>query len=78
VTYRAFEELFRMAKEVWGAYEYTFHVNLLEIYNENVRDLLVKKVRPWRIVAIVTFAHNRYTTLGFQTCFVSAAMRCFV
>ena len=27
ITYRAFDELFRMAKAVWGAYEYTFQVN---------------------------------------------------
>ena len=45
ITYRAFDELFRMAKAVWGAYEYTFHVNLMEVYNEVIRDLLVSKVR---------------------------------
>eukprot|EP00899_Mesostigma_viride_P016433 jgi/Mesvir1/24791/Mv22043-RA.1 len=43
VTYRAFGELFRIAKESWGVYEYKFDVSLLEIYNETIRDLLIKK-----------------------------------
>jgi len=43
ITYRAFDELFRMARDVWGAYEYTFRVHLMEVYNENIKDLLVKK-----------------------------------
>jgi hypothetical protein len=38
-----------MAKAVWGAYEYTFAVNLLEVYNENIHDLLVSKVTTGQV-----------------------------
>ena len=40
VTPRAFAEIFRVAKESWGAYRYEFTVSLMEIYNETIRDLL--------------------------------------
>ena len=43
VTYRSFEELFKVASESWGVYKYEFKVCMTEIYNETVRDLLVKK-----------------------------------
>lgn len=40
ITPRAFAEIFRVAKETWGAYRYDFTVSLMEIYNETIRDLL--------------------------------------
>ena len=43
VTPRAFEELFRVANESWGNYQYKFNVSLMEIYNEQIKDLLVEK-----------------------------------
>eukprot|EP00898_Chlorokybus_atmophyticus_P003645 jgi/Chlat1/4281/Chrsp29S04553 len=43
LTHRAFAELFRIAQETWGVYRYKFRVTMMEIYNETIRDLLVKK-----------------------------------
>jgi len=43
VTFRAFNELFKLAKESWGVYDYEFKVTMIEIYNETIRDLLVKR-----------------------------------
>lgn len=40
ITPRAFAEIFRVAKESWGAYRYDFKVTIMEIYNETIRDLL--------------------------------------
>ena len=37
MTPRAFEELFRVANESWGAYRYEFTVSLMEIYNEQIK-----------------------------------------
>jgi kinesin family protein C2/C3 len=45
VNFRALDELFRVTKERSGdgAWEYTITVSYLEIYNETIRDLLVRK-----------------------------------
>jgi kinesin family protein C2/C3 len=40
VNPRALEELFAMAAERAGMFEYELSVSLLEIYNENIRDLV--------------------------------------
>lgn len=46
VTYRAIKELFDLASgecAVPGVVEYTFHLSMLEIYNEQIKDLLEEK-----------------------------------
>nr|AMS24251.1 kinesin 14-IIIa protein [Marsilea vestita] len=40
VNYRTLEELFRLASERKGQFEYTISVSVLEVYNEQIRDLL--------------------------------------
>ena len=43
VTYRSFEELFKLAGQTSGVYAYTFRVNMIEIYNETIVDLFMRK-----------------------------------
>jgi kinesin family member C2/C3 len=40
VNYRALEELFRMSEERSASVAYTFSVSILEVYNEQINDLL--------------------------------------
>ncbi|GJM88502.1 hypothetical protein PR202_ga04573 [Eleusine coracana subsp. coracana] len=40
VNYRALEELFRMSEERSASVAYTFSVSILELYNEQINDLL--------------------------------------
>ncbi|GJS74746.1 kinesin-like protein KIN-14S [Tanacetum coccineum] len=42
VNYRTLEELFRVSKERGGIMRYQLSVSMLEVYNEMIRDLLVK------------------------------------
>jgi kinesin family protein C2/C3 len=40
VNFRTLEELFRVAEERKGQYNYNISVSVLEVYNEKIRDLL--------------------------------------
>lgn len=41
VNYRALSDLFKLAEQRKGAFIYDIAVQMIEIYNEQVRDLLV-------------------------------------
>ncbi|XP_043700677.1 kinesin-like protein KIN-14Q isoform X2 [Telopea speciosissima] len=41
VNYRTLEELFRIIKDRQGLFQYEISVSVLEVYNEQIRDLLV-------------------------------------
>lgn len=41
VNYRILEELFRLTKERQKLHRYKVSVSVLEVYNEQIRDLLV-------------------------------------
>lgn len=48
VNTRALKELFRIKKERQSDYSYKIKISMLEIYNEQIRDLLVEqKPNPW-------------------------------
>lgn len=40
INFRTLEELFRVAEERKGQYNYNISVSVLEVYNEQIRDLL--------------------------------------
>lgn len=40
VNYRTLEQLFRTAEERKGSFRYNIFVSVLEVYNEQIRDLL--------------------------------------
>ncbi|KAF5198948.1 Kinesin-like protein kin-14q [Thalictrum thalictroides] len=46
VNYRTLEELFRIIKDRQGLYRYELSVSVLEVYNEQIRDLLVPESQP--------------------------------
>lgn len=52
VNYRALGDLFKLAEQRKGIFIYDIAVQMIEIYNEQVRDLLVSdglnKKYPWR------------------------------
>lgn len=41
INYRTLEELFRVASEREGHFMYRISVSVLEVYNEQIRDLLI-------------------------------------
>lgn len=43
VNYKTLEELFRIMKEREGVYQYEISVSALEVYNEQIRDLLASE-----------------------------------
>ncbi|CAK9151811.1 unnamed protein product [Ilex paraguariensis] len=46
VNYRTLEELFRIIQERKSTYQYEISVSVLEVYNEQIRDLLVSGSQP--------------------------------
>ncbi|XAR56356.1 Minus-end-directed kinesin ATPase [Bertholletia excelsa] len=46
VNYRTLEELFRIIKERQGLFQYEVSVSVLEVYNEQIRDLLGSGTQP--------------------------------
>ncbi|PIA30215.1 hypothetical protein AQUCO_05700137v1 [Aquilegia coerulea] len=46
VNYRTLEELFHIIKDRQGLYRYELSVSVLEVYNEQIRDLLVPESQP--------------------------------
>lgn len=46
VNYRTLEELFRIIKERQGQYLYEITVSVLEVYNEQIHDLLLSGSQP--------------------------------
>lgn len=46
VNYRTLEELFRIVKDRENLYQYDISVSVLEVYNEQIRDLLVSGSQP--------------------------------
>lgn len=43
VNYKTLEELFRIMKEREAVYQYEISVSALEVYNEQIRDLLASE-----------------------------------
>lgn len=50
VNYRTLEELFRVANERNGLFKYDISVSVLEVYNEQIRDLLASPTQPGHTV----------------------------
>lgn len=46
VNYRILEQLFRIVEERQGMFEYEISVSVLEVYNEQIRDLLLSGSQP--------------------------------
>ncbi|KAG8049278.1 hypothetical protein GUJ93_ZPchr0009g422 [Zizania palustris] len=46
VNYRTLEELFRIIKERQGLFQYEITVSVLEVYNEQIHDLLLTGTQP--------------------------------
>ncbi|XP_058098316.1 kinesin-like protein KIN-14Q isoform X2 [Magnolia sinica] len=46
VNYRTLEELFRIIRERQGLFRYEISVSVLEVYNEQIRDLLASASQP--------------------------------
>ncbi|XP_017697414.2 kinesin-like protein KIN-14R isoform X2 [Phoenix dactylifera] len=46
VNYRTLEELFRIIRERQGLFQYEITVSVLEVYNEQIRDLLLMGSQP--------------------------------
>ncbi|XXG74727.1 hypothetical protein AAC387_Pa07g3375 [Persea americana] len=46
VNYRTLEELFRIIRERHGLFRYEISVSVLEVYNEQIRDLLASASQP--------------------------------
>lgn len=46
VNYRTLEELFRIIEERKSTFKYEVSVSVLEVYNEQIRDLLVSDSQP--------------------------------
>jgi kinesin family protein C2/C3 len=46
VNYRTLEELFRITKERQGLFQYEITVSVLEVYNEQIHDLLLTGTQP--------------------------------
>lgn len=46
VNYRTLEELFQLAGKRKGQYEYIISVSVVEVYNEQIRDLLAQPLAP--------------------------------
>jgi hypothetical protein len=46
LNYRALDDLFRLAGERTGAVRYSLSAQMLEIYNESIRDLLLSERDP--------------------------------
>jgi kinesin family member C2/C3 len=46
VNYRTLEELFRVIKEREGLFQYEITVSVLEVYNEQIHDLLTTESQP--------------------------------
>lgn len=46
VNYRTLEELFHIVEERKKTFRYEISVSVLEVYNEQIRDLLVSESQP--------------------------------
>lgn len=46
VNYRTLEELFHIIEERKSTFRYEVSVSVLEVYNEQIRDLLVSDTQP--------------------------------
>jgi kinesin family member C2/C3 len=46
VNYRILEELFQIIKEREGTFQYEITVSVLEVYNEQIHDLLLTGSQP--------------------------------
>lgn len=46
VNYRTLEEIFRIIRERQGLYHYEVTVSVLEVYNEQIHDLLLSGSQP--------------------------------
>lgn len=59
VNYRALGDLFKLAEQRRGLFSYEIAVQMIEIYNEQVRDLLVSdglnRRYPFHLVLYNTF-----------------------
>lgn len=46
VNYRTLEEIFQIIRERQGLYRYEVTVSVLEVYNEQIHDLLLSESQP--------------------------------
>lgn len=46
VNYRTLEELFRIIRDRHGLFRYEISVSVLEVYNEQIHDLLASASQP--------------------------------
>jgi len=61
VTYRVLEELFRLKDDAWAGVEYSFHLSMLEIYNEQVIDILDEEPVKLKKGDLITMGEKKKT-----------------
>jgi kinesin family member C2/C3 len=60
VNYRTLEELFRMSEERSASVAYTFSVSILEVYNEQINDLLDESSKKYIPVFLIYSEYGKH------------------
>jgi len=60
VNYRTLEELFRIINEREGTFQYEITVSVLEVYNEQIHDLLLTGSQPGATTKRFDLTHDLY------------------
>lgn len=68
VNYRSLRDLFQISKERAEAIKYEVGVQMIEIYNEQVRDLLVSDGSNRRYPSSTYFLYLYYIVIIFHYC----------
>ncbi|KMZ72115.1 Kinesin-4 [Zostera marina] len=71
VNYKTLEELFRIIKEREGVYQYEISVSALEVYNEQIRDLLASETHHGKRLEIRQAADGVHSIPGLVEANVS-------